>query len=74
VHSDVQLGRVERHEWLIASRETERSAPKRVAIFKIDPATWRHSRSFWTKFKERWAYFLLARVDPYVAQRQLRRL
>ena len=41
---------------------------------KIDPVTWRHSRSLWTKFKERWAYFLLARVDPYVAQRQLRRL
>ena len=41
---------------------------------RIDPITWRRSRSFWTKFKERWAYFLLARVDPYVAQRQLRRL
>jgi cardiolipin synthase len=41
---------------------------------RIDPATWRQSRSFWTKLRERWDYFLLARVDAYIARRQLRRL
>jgi cardiolipin synthase len=29
---------------------------------------WRGSRSFWTKLKERWAYFLLGRVDPWWAR------
>ena len=41
---------------------------------RIDPATWRQSRSFWMKLWERWDYFLLARVDAYIARRQLRRL
>lgn len=36
--------------------------------------TWNAERSFWNKLKERWAYFLLARVDPYLARRQMRRL
>ena len=37
---------------------------------RIDPAQWRKSRSFLTKLKESWAYFVLARVDPYMARRQ----
>jgi cardiolipin synthase A/B len=37
---------------------------------RIDLATWRKSRSFWTKLKESWAYFVLARLDPYMARRQ----
>jgi cardiolipin synthase len=41
---------------------------------KIDPLTWRKSRSLWSKLKERWAYFFLARVDPYLARQQLRLL
>jgi cardiolipin synthase A/B len=41
---------------------------------RIDLAEWNRSRSFWTKWKERWAYFLLARIDPYVARRQWRLL
>lgn len=45
----------------------EHSAP-------IDPVTWKRSRNFWTKLKERWAYFLLARVDPHVARRQWKSL
>src|SRR5687767_550782 len=39
---------------------------------RIDPATWRKSRSFWAKLKESWAYFILARVDPYMARQQSR--
>ena len=34
---------------------------------------WR-SRSFWTRFKQRWAHFLLARIDPYIARWQWRAL
>jgi len=41
---------------------------------KIDPLTWRKSRNLWSKLKERWAYFFLARVDPYLARQQLRLL
>jgi cardiolipin synthase A/B len=36
----------------------------------IDLAAWGKSRSFWMKLKESWAYFVLARVDPYMARRQ----
>jgi cardiolipin synthase A/B len=31
---------------------------------------WRESRTLWQRFKQRWAYFLLARIDPYIARRQ----
>lgn len=39
---------------------------------RIERAAWRQSRAFWQRFKSDWAYFLLARVDRYVALRQLR--
>jgi cardiolipin synthase len=38
----------------------------------IDPQEWSHSRSLWGKLKEQWAYLLLARVDPYITQLQMR--
>jgi cardiolipin synthase len=41
---------------------------------RIDPAAWKRSRSFWTRLKERWAYWLLARIDPHVARWQWRSL
>lgn len=41
---------------------------------RIEAGEWRKSRSFWTRWQERWAHFLLARVDPYLALRQWRRL
>lgn len=37
---------------------------------QIDGATWKKSRSFWTRLKERLAYFVLARIDPHVARLQ----
>ena len=40
---------------------------------RIEPRTWRHSRSIWTKLLESWAYFVLARLDPYLARRSLGR-
>ena len=38
---------------------------------RVEPAVWRKSRSLWTKLLENWAYFVLARVDPYLARRSL---
>ena len=35
---------------------------------------WRASRTLWTWLHERWAHFVLTRVDPYVARRQWRAL
>jgi cardiolipin synthase len=40
---------------------------------RIEPGPWRKSRSLWTKMLEDWAHFFLARVDPYLARRNLSR-
>ncbi len=37
---------------------------------QIDFATWKRSRTFWMKIKERFAHFVLARIDPHVARLQ----
>lgn len=37
---------------------------------RIEPGRWQKSRTFWERFKSRWAHFLLRHVDPYVALRQ----
>jgi cardiolipin synthase A/B len=41
---------------------------------QVTAEDWRRSRTFWSRLKQRWAYFLLNRVDPYVARRQWRTL
>jgi cardiolipin synthase A/B len=41
---------------------------------RIERAAWRRSRGFWQRLKSDWAYFLLARVDPYVALKQFHAL
>ncbi len=35
---------------------------------RIDPTNWRRERSRWQRWRERGAYFLLARVDPYMVR------
>jgi cardiolipin synthase A/B len=35
---------------------------------KVDLKEWRQSRTMWTRLREEWAYFLLARVDPWWAR------
>jgi len=40
----------------------------------VTPAEWRKSRTVWRRLKQRWAYLLLARLDPYLAHRQWRAL
>ncbi len=41
---------------------------------RVTREEWRQSRTFWQKLKQHWAYFLLNRIDPYVARRQWRGL
>ena len=41
---------------------------------RIEWAEWCRSRTFWARLKRRWAFFLLARIDPYVARKQWRAL
>ena len=41
---------------------------------RITVEGWRKSRTLWRRLKQRWAYFVLVRMDPYVALRQWRRL
>jgi cardiolipin synthase A/B len=40
----------------------------------ITLAEWRQSRTLWRRLKQRWAYWLLVRIDPYLARRQWRDL
>jgi cardiolipin synthase A/B len=35
---------------------------------------WSKSRSLWRRFKQRWSYWLLVRIDPYLARRQWQEL
>lgn len=41
---------------------------------RVTEEEWRQSRTLWQKLKQHWAYFLLDRIDPYVARRQWRGL
>ncbi len=41
---------------------------------QITPEEWRKSGTLWRRIKQRWAYFLLARIDPFVARWQWRSL
>jgi cardiolipin synthase A/B len=34
----------------------------------VHPAAWAKARPFWKKWFERWAYWILARLDPYLAR------
>ena len=39
---------------------------------RIDPVTWFKSQSWWQRWQYRWAHFMVARIDPFVALRQFR--
>jgi len=41
---------------------------------QINRMTWKKSRSLWEKLKERWAYFFLARVDPFIHRAEMKLL
>lgn len=58
----------------LAAEASDYFADARAHCVAVEAETWRTSRSLWQKLKERWAYFVLARVDPYLAKRQMKRL
>lgn len=37
---------------------------------EISLEEWSRNRTLWERLKQRWAYFLLVRIDPYIARRQ----
>jgi cardiolipin synthase len=39
---------------------------------RIELHQWRKSQTFWQRWKNHWAHFLLTRIDPFVALRQFR--
>jgi cardiolipin synthase len=39
---------------------------------RIEFHQWRKSQTFWQRWKNHWAHFLLTRIDPFVALRQFR--
>lgn len=41
---------------------------------RVTMEDWRRAHTIWQRLKQRWAYFLLSRIDPYVARRQWRDL
>ncbi len=41
---------------------------------QIHRMTWKKSRTLWEKLKERWAYFFLARVDPFIHRAEMKLL
>lgn len=69
------------YELMIRFEHQEMAAQAR-AIFagslahcrQITREEWRQSRTIWRRFKQRWAYWLLVRIDPYLARRQWRAL
>lgn len=58
----------------MAERAREVFAATLKQTEQIDLEHWRKSRSLWKKMKQRFAYWLLVRIDPYFAQRQWRAL
>jgi cardiolipin synthase len=57
---------------VIAAQAREIFAGDLAHCRRVDPVIWRRSSTFWTRLRQRWARFLLATVDPYVARQQLR--
>ncbi|MGA2248467.1 MAG: phosphatidylserine/phosphatidylglycerophosphate/cardiolipin synthase family protein [Verrucomicrobiota bacterium] len=41
---------------------------------KIELRSWRKTQTFWQRWKNHWAHFLLARIDPFLALGQFRSL
>lgn len=66
------LIRLERPQITLDAREVFARTLERCR--RIDPEEWTRSRSLWRRLKQRWAYLLLVRLDPYIAWRQWRGL
>lgn len=58
----------------LAERAREIFAGARAHSTRITLESWRGCRSFWLRLKQRWAYWTLVRLDPYIVERQWRSL
>ena len=58
----------------MATQARELFADKLQHCRQITLGEWAKSRTIWRRLKQRWAYFLLVRIDPYIARRQWRAL
>lgn len=58
----------------MADQAREIFADKLAHCRRITQEEWTQSRTFWRRFRNRWAYFILVRIDPWVAQWQWRGL
>jgi cardiolipin synthase len=59
---------------VIAAQAREIYARRLERSRHITAEQWNRSRTLWRRIQQRWAYFVLARVDPYLARRQWRAL
>jgi len=57
----------------MAAQARELFATRLANCREVSFEEWSRSRSLWERLKQRWAYFLLVRIDPYIARRQWRR-
>ncbi len=58
----------------VAARAREEFARTLEHCQKITFEEWSRGRSLWERLRQRWAYWLLVRIDPYLALRQWRTL
>lgn len=56
---------------VVAARARDIFAADLPHCRRIDAAGWKRARSFITKLAEKWAYFVLARLDPFLARRRV---
>jgi cardiolipin synthase len=64
--------RIEGREVATAARAVY--AESRCHCIEVQPAQWRRQRSLWTRLKRRFAHFVMARLDPWIARTQWRSL
>lgn len=65
---------------LMVRFESKQMAAEARALFsarleharRVTLEEWVRSRTLWQRVKQRWAYWLLVRIDPYIARQQLR--
>jgi cardiolipin synthase len=58
----------------IAKRAREIFTDNLAHCKRVTGEEWRKSHTLWRRLKQHWAYFLLSRIDPYMARRQWRAL
>jgi cardiolipin synthase A/B len=58
----------------MAGQARELFSQSLLHCLRIEPAAWRSSRTLWRRVKQRLAYWLLMRLDPWVARWQWRSL